>query len=235
MTAPAPEPAPAESAGRATWVCWAILVGSVAEFVVDRLGSRAWLGGRLALYGPYVARGDWWRPFTAVFVHANLMHLVFNMVAVWSLGRMVESSIGSARFLVATVVGAMGSAFVVLVWRFDQPTVGVSGVILGWMGAILPIATRAGRRQLGVWLAQIFFISLLPQVSGAAHAGGFLFGLPCGWLMRRPRGSFRTLAPLLVLATAVLLYLAGSGRFGTSEAKNRAIRSRSAATSARPS
>jgi rhomboid protease GluP len=197
------------------FVCYAILAGSVGVFIVDALVTHGALAELLGLYGPYVAKGDWWRPFTTVFVHGNVLHIVFNMMAVMSLGRAVEASIGSFRFLIATLVGAMGSAFAVLVWKFDQPTVGASGVILAWAGAVLPIVTSAGRRQLLIWLAQVAVLSLLPQVSGAGHVGGFLFGLPCGWVMRRPRALFQTLAPVLLFASGVLLYLAGSGRLRT--------------------
>ena len=153
-----------------------------------------------------------WRPFTTVVAHGNVLHIVFNMMAVVTLGRTIEASIGSFRFVIATLVGTMGSAFAVLVWSFEQPTVGASGVILAWAGAILPIASKSGRRQLLVWLAQVALISLLPMVSGAGHVGGFLFGLPCGWVMRQNRQLFATLAPVLVFISGALLYLAGSGR-----------------------
>ncbi len=194
------------------WVCYAVLGGSVGVFGIDALLTQGQLKSALLLYGPAVVAGQWWRPFTTLFVHGNLIHLVFNMMAVWSLGRDVERSIGSFRFMIASLVGAMGSAFAVLVWNFDQPTVGASGMILAWAGALLPIVNQSARRQLGIWLAQVALISLLPMVSGAGHVGGFLFGLPCGWLMRRPRALFQTVAPILVFMAATLLYLVGSGR-----------------------
>ena len=84
-------------------------------------------------------------------------------------------------------------------------------MILAWAGALLPIATQSGRRQLGAWLLQVGIISLLPGVSGAGHVGGFLFGLPCGWAMRRPPAQFQVAAPILVFVAAVALYLAGRG------------------------
>lgn len=194
------------------WVSYTILLGSVIVFGADALLPEAKISDRLGLFGPEVLQGQWWRPFTCVFVHGGLLHIVFNMSAVLSLGRVVELNIGSFRFLIASLVGAMGSALAVLVWKFEQRTVGASGVILAWAGALLPIVNQAGRKQLGVWLAQVALISLLPQVSGAGHLGGFLFGLPCGWLMRRPRQQFQALAPVLIFLSAILLYLAGSGR-----------------------
>ncbi len=209
-----PEPAlpAATPALQIPWVSYAVLGGSVLVYFADALFTQGQLKQLGLLYGPAVQQGQGWRPFTMVFVHGNLLHLVFNMMAVLSLGRDVERGIGSFRFFIASLVGAMGSAFAVLVWKFDQPTVGASGMILAWAGALLPIANQSGRRQLGIWLAQVALISLLPMVSGAGHVGGFLFGLPCGWVMRRPRALFQTVAPILVFVAAALLYLAGSGR-----------------------
>src|SRR5436305_2022955 len=141
------------------------------------------LGGQpfrqMVLFGPKVLEGEWWRVLTCVFAHGSIMHIVFNLSAVWTLGRMLEAGIGTFRFLVTTLVGALGSAFAVLVVNFDQPTLGISGVILAWAGAMLPIVNQAGRRSLGTWLIQVVVISLLPGVSWAGHLGGFVFGVPC--------------------------------------------------------
>ena len=201
---------PEPPAARPTpWVSGTIFLGSVAVFIAGRFVPG--LDGVLLLHGPRVAQGDWWRPFTATFVHGDLIHIVFNMMAVVSLGRDVERAIGSFRFLITSVVGAMGTAIAVMAWSFDQCMVGASGVILSWAGALLPIASQTGRRQLGIWLVQVAVISLLPFVSSAGHLGGFLAGLPCGWVMRRPRPQFQTAAPLLVFAAAIALYLVGRG------------------------
>lgn len=210
ISEPTPEPVPRSPI---PWVSCVVLAGSVAVYAADALLVEGKLGNLLSLYGPAVAAGQWWRPFTTVFVHGGMIHLAFNMMAVMSLGRDVERGIGSFRFLITSIVGAMGSAFAVLVWSFEQPTVGASGMILAWAGALLPIVNKAGRRQLGIWLVQVAVISLLPMVSASGHVGGFVFGLPCGWVMRRPRGFFQLVAPVMVFICAVLLFVAGTGRF----------------------
>ncbi len=188
------------------------LVGVCVVVFLGQLVSGGEVTLRLMLSGPEVAKGEWWRVLTCDLVHGNLLHIFFNLSAVWTLGRILEAAIGPFRFAITTLVGALGSAFAVLVVNFDQPTLGISGVILAWAGAMLPIATKAGRRQLGMWLVQVLVISLLPNVSWAGHLGGFVFGVPCGWVMRRGPKVFGTLAPLLVFAAAVLVFLAGTGR-----------------------
>jgi rhomboid protease GluP len=107
-------------------------------------------------------------------------------------------------------VGAFGSAAFILLFDWNRPTVGVSGVILAWVGAMLPIATRYGRWALGLWLLQVLVISFIPFVSWSGHLGGFLFGLPCGWAMRGSPERFGYAAPGLLLASGMLVWLAGS-------------------------
>ena len=55
-------------------------------------------GGRLfdefALFGPLVADGDWWRLITAAFLHASLLHIAFNMLALWWVGGPLEQAMG---------------------------------------------------------------------------------------------------------------------------------------------
>jgi membrane associated rhomboid family serine protease len=50
------------------------------------------------LFGPYVADGDWWRIVSAGFLHANLLHLAFNMYFLYFLGMLMEPEIGKLRF-----------------------------------------------------------------------------------------------------------------------------------------
>lgn len=217
---PYPEQAPV--AAPPTVVSYGIVAFSVAGFVLDLLfpGAVALPSGEVVavhqgmLLGPLVRQGEWWRVFSTLFTHGNALHLLFNMSAVWTLGRVLEGAIGSYRFLITSIVGALGAATLVLIFNYQVPTVGASGMILSWAGAMIPIATRQGRRSLGVWLVQVLVISLLPGVSWAGHLGGFLFGIPCGLVMRRPGSVFITAAPVLVFVAAVLVVLAGTGRLG---------------------
>lgn len=160
------------------------------------------------LYGPSVTAGQWWRVLTAVFEHGGVLHLFMNMSVVMTLGQALESGIGPWRLLGLSVVTALGSSACVLLFEFDTPTVGASGMILGWAGVMLPLVGRQGRRQLLVWLAQIAVLSLIPGVSWAGHLGGFLYGLPGGLLLRRWPQRFAALLPALVAAAALTTALA---------------------------
>jgi membrane associated rhomboid family serine protease len=202
------------------WVSGGLIATSVAMFLATgALGNSprgSSMAAQLALYGPNVLAGEWWRILTTTIVHAGVLHLFLNMSVVFTLGFSFERLISSWRFLLVSLIAAIGSATFVLQFAFDQRTVGASGMILGWAGALLPIANRQARRSLGMWLLQIAIISLIPGISWQGHLGGFLFGLPCGFLLRGRARWFGTLAPLLLVASAGAAWLAAQtheGRF----------------------
>lgn len=167
-----------------------------------------------ALYGPSVRDGEWWRMITYAFSHAAsslsglgaLLHIGFNLMAASALGVPLERRIGTLRFLQLTFVVCLGSAAMILAFPGSrvQLTVGASGVIFGWAGALLFLLRRAQARELGRLLLLNALISLLPHVSWQGHLGGFLFGLPCGLVLRRDPDSFGTRAPIFAGAAFAL-------------------------------
>ena len=56
------------------------------------------------LFGPAVANGDWWRLITSAFLHANLLHIAFNMYFLWFVGSAVETALGRGRFLAVYLI-----------------------------------------------------------------------------------------------------------------------------------
>jgi membrane associated rhomboid family serine protease len=199
-------------------VCAVVIGGSVVLYLLDVLLSResgALLWGArgpffqwTALFGPLVQAGQAWRVLTTVFMHGGLLHLGFNMSVVYSLGMPLERGIGSGRFLLISLVTALGGSAFALLFNFNVPTVGASGMILGWGGTMLLIATREFRRGIVFWLVQVAAISLIPGVSWAGHLGGFLFGLPMGLALRSGPRVFARAAPLLLAIAVVVVYIA---------------------------
>ena len=99
-------------------------------------------GGQLfsdwALQGAAVSNGDWWRLVTAMFLHGSLLHLAFNMLALYWLGTIIEQSLGTPRFLLVYFVsGLAGSAGALWFSSALAVTVGASGAIFGLIGALL--------------------------------------------------------------------------------------------------
>lgn len=202
---------------RRPWVCGALIAASVAMFFLDGFFLTTVVGPDgeplgsiqgLALFGPAVQQGQYWRLLGHVIEHGGALHLLFNMSVVWTLGITFERELGSWRFLQLSLLTALGSATFALLFNYHVPTVGASGMILGWAGAMLPIATKQGRRELGIWLVQVAVISLLPGVSWAGHLGGFLFGIPGGIALRFGGPVFARAAPLLLFIALVVAMFA---------------------------
>lgn len=203
--APAPPPEPVEDEGpfRRPWVCYAIIALSGGLYALETF-VPGWGGEDQVprmLHGPAIQDGQLWRLFTHVFEHGSILHLVLNMSVVFSLGMPLERKLGHSIFAAISFITAMGSATLSLGLSFNVYMLGASGMIIGWGGAMLPIATREGRRALGTWLVQVALISFLPNVSWQGHLGGFLFGLPAGALLRLGRPMFWKLAPFLAIAS----------------------------------
>jgi membrane associated rhomboid family serine protease len=211
-----PSPRQRPPGQRAPAFSWVVIVVSVAVYLYETmLDPNPPDIQRGALFGPWVQDGEWYRVFGTVFEHGGPLHLIMNMSVVWTVGMPLERAIGTWRFVLLSVASALGSSAFALLFNFNVPTVGASGMILGWAGAMIPIVTPEYRRSHLTWLAQIALISFLPFVSWAGHLGGFLFGFPCGYGLLKGGKRF---VPVTVAISIVGLALCGwatvlDGRF----------------------
>jgi membrane associated rhomboid family serine protease len=172
----------------ATYVLIAI---NVAAYLAEIAGGGGGLGPGASpllldfgLYGPFVAEGEWYRLLTSGFLHTGLIHIGFNMFALYFLGRMLEPAIGTPRFVAVYLVSLFGGAFGALLLDPNALTVGASGAIFGIFGAAFVIARRRG---LDAAASSIGFVLLLnlaisvgaPNISLGGHLGGLAAGLLC--------------------------------------------------------
>ena len=108
-----------------------VLVGLLAMFNLVPLGhSIAFLG----ISRPGIFSRLWIHQFvTSPLMHGGLMHILFNMLALWMLGPSVERSLGRRRYIILTLICAQSSMVMALLWSWGSPTVfmGYSGVIFG--------------------------------------------------------------------------------------------------------
>jgi rhomboid protease GluP len=162
--------------------------------------TRADFGERWAFAAKDIFRGEWWRAFSYLFVHANAMHLLMNLGGLWVLGPFVERAFGRARFAVIYLAsGCAGSAFYLVLAYLggsDVQLVGASGCIMGLLGANAasmlrawlrhraPVARQIFLRLLAIVALQVAFDYTTPQVAGLAHAVGLLGGFLTALLLR---------------------------------------------------
>jgi membrane associated rhomboid family serine protease len=168
---------------------WGLFLGCLATW-----GVQLAIEPKATLVASFSSRlflhGDWWRPITASFLHGFPLHLVFNLVGVWVLGRLVERALGTARTVCLMMLAAIG-AMVPTAWLEQANVVGASGVVLGLAGAVVWLELR-WRHRLPAWwrfpsaLRWVVIAALaadlvsgffLPFIAASAHLGGFAMGL----------------------------------------------------------
>jgi membrane associated rhomboid family serine protease len=140
---------------------------------------------KFILFGPLIARGDWWRLITPMFLHGYLLHLGFNMFALWVIGRAVEQYLGSLRYVLLYFVSGLAGSAGALVYAPHAPGVGASGAIFGILGAML-ILEWQHTGKFGGQAATLIAINLVlnfayngvgGNISIGAHIGGLIGGI----------------------------------------------------------
>jgi membrane associated rhomboid family serine protease len=195
-----------------------------------------------------VRRGQWFRLATANLLHANLMHVAFNLLSLIVLGVVVERQLGWRRYLLlllgSGLLCQLASAFVGQQLTATLYSVGVSGIVFGVLGAQGVLNHRFGSQLPGgyrfparVWwiLLGVNFVALplmMPQLDNAAHVGGLLSGAAITWWLCRDQTDITKPAALTALQTAVLgglvliwsASIAGAISHGTDQSTARADR-----------
>ena len=109
------------------------------------------------LFGPAVANGDWWRLITSAFLHANILHIGLNMLAIGWLGVPVERYVGHLRYLGIYMVSGLAGSAGALIMNPNGFTVGASGAVFGILGALLIIEYQ----QTGTLAGQAFTLIVI--------------------------------------------------------------------------
>lgn len=136
-----------------------------------------------AMQGYVVADGDYWRLLTSAFLHAGILHVAFNMYALYLFGPFVERALGTWRFIVAYLTMAIfASVFVYVLTDPLTVTIGASGAVFGLFGMALIFLVKAKQdvTTLLVLLAINAFISTQGNISWQGHLGGFIGGCVLG-------------------------------------------------------
>ncbi len=134
-----------------------------------------------ALFGPAISmQHEYWRLLTGGFLHANLIHIAFNMYLLWVLGQILEPALGSARFLAVYFTALLAGSFGALLAVPDALTLGASGAVFGLMGAAIIEMRAQGVDPMQSGIPGLIVINLvlsftISGISVGGHIGG-LFG-----------------------------------------------------------
>ena len=175
------------------------LIGiNVLVFGLQFLGGINEVAGNWGMWPVGIAvGGEWWRLFTAAFLHGSILHIAFNMYVLFVLGPTLERVLGHARYLILYLLAALGGGVASYIFS-DMRTVsvGASGAIFGLMGALIV----AGRRlkydikQVVLLLAVNVVIGFMaPGVDWRAHLGGLVTGAAVAAVFVLPPRAHRVL------------------------------------------
>jgi membrane associated rhomboid family serine protease len=176
----------AQPSGRSIVVPILIAI-NVTVFVVTVLqagslvyNAEAPLFEQWAVWPAAVAAGEWWRLLTSGFLHFGLIHLAFNMIALWVIGQDLEQVLGRTRFLVVYLVSLLGGSMAVFLFGAPNAlTAGASGAVFGLMGGLAVVLLwmrRSPRPALTIILLNVVITFVVPGISILGHLGGLTFG-----------------------------------------------------------
>ena len=137
--------------------------------------------GDFGLWGPMVSAGEWWRLITSGFLHASLLHIGSNMLALFFIGRALEPALGSLRLAVIYFVSLAAGSLGVIIVEPDALSIGASGAIFGLMGAFVIFARSRGISVMQSGIGPVILLNLaitftIPGISIGGHLGGLAGG-----------------------------------------------------------
>ncbi len=153
------------------------------------------MGGNWA---PLVIDGEFWRLFTAVFLHGSIWHIGFNVYALFYIFPFARQLYGGNKGLFVFAVTGVVSAAVSMAWHLNSAgpggvvpvSIGASGAIAGLIGLVLVWGHRDGtsfgvgvRNAMARWVLYILIFGFLVRADNAGHVGGWLSGGALAYLI----------------------------------------------------
>lgn len=194
-----------------------LMGASIVVYVLGALSPRLnnTIFENFALWPADVQDGAWWLLITTAFLHSGLMHILFNMWALYILGPGIERQIGSAPFAGLYLASALMGSVAYVAFN-SGPAVGASGAVFGLFGAWLASSWRG--RNTAAGLAQLQSIGIIlglnlmlpfivPRIAWEAHIGGLLVGFGIAYAWTRLARNERTRSLIAFGAAAVALVL----------------------------
>jgi len=154
-----------------------VLGGSTNGAVLVRLGANV---------SELVRAGQWWRLVTSMFLHIGVFHLLLNGWALYQLGMLYESWMGSRAMVITYFAAGVAGSVASVVWTRGL-SAGASGAIFGLLGGLIVVLLRHRHRlrpqakwllaQLAGWAAiNVFYGLSTTGIDNAAHFGGLVVG-----------------------------------------------------------
>jgi rhomboid protease GluP len=178
---------------------WVLLVG-IFFWIQTHTDSRFRDAGLMDAIA--VSRGEWWRLFTAIFLHADVAHFALNAsIGLFLLGLTMGNFGTGFGLLAAYLAGAGGNIATWLVYTQGHLSLGASGMVMGCVGLLASQAIFTGAPPAHRWkyliagtaagIMLFASLGLSPDSDVLAHFGGFVSGVVLGCLLRMVPGLSR--------------------------------------------
>src|SRR5688572_5738149 len=170
-------------------------------------------------YSSLTLSGDWWRLLTCVFIHIGIIHLLFNMYALYMIGTYLEPLLGKSQYIIAYICTGIFASLASLWWH-DIPvaSAGASGAIFGMYGIFLAFLTtnlipkklrNALLQSILVFIGFNLLYGMKAGIDNAAHAGGLISGMLIGYLLyaakkKSENNASKTVSMLVPLLLAIV-------------------------------
>ena len=175
-----------------------------------------------ALYGPYtVQQGEWWRLFTAMFLHGGMTHLLMNMFSLYIVGRAAEMYFDTKAYLSIYFFSGILGGLTSLYMHPEAVGVGASGAIFGIFGVLagfflahrekIASHSKAFMKDFAIIIGINLVIGFsIPSVDVSAHIGGLVVGLVGGFILSKdPKWILAYNMVMILLVILAGKYLAG--------------------------
>ncbi|MGE2837194.1 rhomboid family intramembrane serine protease [Mycobacterium sp. SMC-4] len=204
---------PTSALGAAPILTYALIAVNVLMFILQ--STSAALERDLVLWAPAVADGDLYRLLTSAFLHYGLVHLLFNMFALYIVGPPLEMALGRLRFGALYLLSALGgSVLVYLLSSLNSATAGASGAIFGLFGATFVVGRKLNadvRGVIGIIVLNLVITFVIPLVSSQniswqGHLGGLVSGAAVAAAYMYAPARQRNAVQAAATAAAVILF-----------------------------
>jgi membrane associated rhomboid family serine protease len=171
------------------------------------------LFNHLALIPAAVGAGQWYRLFTAAFLHFEIFHIGFNMYALFLIGPPLEAALGRMRFIVLYLLAGIGGSILsVALGPVGEHAAGASGAIFGLFGAFYVVARHRNLATNGIVItivANLIFTFAIPNIDWRGHVGGLVTGAAIALIYARaPYGPMRDRVQAAGVAVVAVLLAA---------------------------
>ncbi len=178
---------------------YTLMAISIVIFILGQLSSSLdmYLYQNGVLHGySVVMKGELYRLFTSIFLHADAMHIVMNMLSLYIVGTMVEKLFSKSAYLGIYFASALFGSFTSIYMHLGGQAVGASGAIFGLFGALAGFAfvhRNTMRNQFISFMKNFGFILLInlvigfvfPSIDVLAHVGGLVAGMVGGFVIAK--------------------------------------------------